>query len=169
MDSVFRQRRERQRVTEATHSTFSTPLFPALLQAIFACLLKTYFLPLEQDLTGEYLPLLWTRKQAFEWLEQGKKTIDIRKGKPHRGEVAVFESGPKILRLKITKRESGKLRDIVRQDNFSQIIPSATKLEDAVNYVHSLYGCDDDVFTAYYVASNNAITNENCGKLQSKV
>ena len=97
------------------------------------------------------MPLLRTKKEAFEWLKEGKKTIDIRKGKPHRGETAVFEAGPYVLRLRIVRKESGRLVDLVRLDNFKQIIPSARTLEDAVDYLRRLYGECEGIFTAYYV------------------
>ena len=97
------------------------------------------------------MPLFLTKKEVFEWLKLGKKTIDIRKGNPHRGEVAVFQSGPNVLRLKIVKKESGRLTDIVRSDNCRLVIPSAKGLGDAIVYLRKLYGVYDGVFTAYYV------------------
>jgi ASC-1-like (ASCH) protein len=98
------------------------------------------------------LQLFFTRKEAFEWLKTGKKTIDIRKGTPHRGEVAVFQAGRKVLRMNIVKKEMGRLREVVRSDNYRLIVPSAVALDDAVAYLHELYGGgDDDVFTAYYI------------------
>ena len=98
------------------------------------------------------MPLFLTKKEVFKWLKLGKKTIDIRKGNPHRGEVAVFQSGPNVLKLKIVKKESGRLTDIVRSDNCRLVIPSAKGLGDAIVYLRKLYGVYDDVvFTAYYV------------------
>ena len=98
------------------------------------------------------MPLLYARKEVFEWLKQGKKTIDVRKGSPRLGEIAVFQSGPNILRLKIVKKESGQLMDILRLDNYRAVIPSAMQLGDAVDYLRGIYGVYDGVFTAYYVA-----------------
>ena len=98
------------------------------------------------------LPLLYARKEVFNWLKQGKKTIDIRKGKPLRGENIVFQSGPHTLRVKIVKIESGRLDEILRLDNYKQVIPSAAGLCDAVDYLGFIYGVCDGVFTAYYVA-----------------
>ncbi len=97
------------------------------------------------------MPLLRTKKEVFEWLLQGKKTIDIRKGKPRRGEIAVFEAGPHVLRLRITGRESGNLIDLVHEDNFRQVIPTAQTLEEAIGYLRRIYGDWEGVFTAYFV------------------
>ncbi len=102
---------------------------------------------------AQHLPLFFAKKEVFQWLSQGQKTIDVRKGNPKPGEIAVFQSGPRILRLKIVKKECGKLADILRLDNFKAVIPSAVVLEDAVGYLKEIYGFDGGAFTAYYVVS----------------
>ncbi len=111
------------------------------------------------------MPLLRTKKEVFEWLREGKKTIDIRKGNSQRGEIAVFEAGPHVLRLKIVRKQSGILTDLVRLDNYRQVIPSAGTLEDAIDYLRRLYGDCDGVFTAYYVEKPKELpVNGGCGK-----
>jgi ASC-1-like (ASCH) protein len=97
------------------------------------------------------LPFFYARKEVFEWLKSGQKTIEVRKGNPQQGEFAVFQSGPQILRLKILNRESGSLDEVLRSDNFRLIIPSAAILGDAVGYLRGLYVGYDGVFTAYYL------------------
>ncbi len=99
------------------------------------------------------LPVFRTKKEAFEWLKTGKKTIDVRKGKSLRGETAVFLSGRNVLRLKITGRKTGVLEEVVRLDNYSLIIPSAATLEGAVAYLRQIYHGYNGVFTAYYVVA----------------
>lgn len=97
------------------------------------------------------LPLFLAKKEVFDWLAQGKKTIDIRKGTPKPGQIAIFQSGHRALRLKIVKTESGQLSEILRLDNFKAVIPSAVELGDAVGYLLGIYAVVDGVFTAYYV------------------
>ncbi len=97
------------------------------------------------------LPLFMTKKEVFQWLKQGKKTIDIRKGKPRRGAIAVFQSGPHAVRFKIVGAQTGSLAEVVRQDNFLRVIPSADDLGDAFVYLRRLYAGYDGVFTAYYI------------------
>jgi ASC-1-like (ASCH) protein len=105
------------------------------------------------------MPLLFTKREMFEWLKIGKKTIDIRKGKPRTGEIAVFQSGRNILRLKIIKKETGKLTEVLRSDNYRFALPSIMTLDDAFAYLHRLYeGYDDGVFTAYYCAPEEQST-----------
>ena len=98
------------------------------------------------------MPVFRTKKEAFEWLKTGEKTVDVRKGDPCRGEIAVYLSGRKVLRMKITKREMGRLEEVVRSDNYRLVIPSAVTVESAVAYLRQLYDGYDGVFTAYYVA-----------------
>ncbi len=98
------------------------------------------------------MPLFRTKKEPFEWLKSGKKPIDVRKGSPKYGEVAVYLSGRNVLRMKILKKQTGKLTEVVRSDNFWLIIPSALVLDDAISYLLRFYAGYEDVFTAYYIA-----------------
>ncbi len=98
------------------------------------------------------MTMFLAKKEVFQWLKEGKKTIDVRKGKPRPGEVAVFTSGPHVLKMRIVGVRCGKLGEVVREDNFRQVIPSAANLEDALGYVRGFYGGYDGVFTAYTVA-----------------
>ena len=97
------------------------------------------------------MPLFRAKKEIFEWIKQGRKTIDIRKGKPHRGEIAFFQSGPHSIKMKIIRKETGQLTDVVRQDNFRSVIPVAIDLGEAVAYLCGIYGDGGGVFTAYYL------------------
>ena len=97
------------------------------------------------------MPIFRTKKEAFQWLISGKKTVDVRKGNSFRGEFAVYLSGRNVLKMKITKRETGRLEEVVRSDNYRLVIPSALILTDALAYLRGLYLGYDGVFSAYYV------------------
>jgi ASC-1-like (ASCH) protein len=97
------------------------------------------------------LPVFLAKKEVFDWLLQGKKTIDVRKGRLIEGDTAVFISGPRKLTLRIVATQSGALTDVVRADNFRLVIPSAASLREALDYFRGLYGVCDGVFTAYSV------------------
>jgi ASC-1-like (ASCH) protein len=97
------------------------------------------------------MPVFRTKKEAFQWLESGQKTIDVRKGNPFKGENAVYISGKKVLRLRIAKTEQGSLTEILREDNFQRIIPSALTLEDAAAYLLRLHPGFNGSYTAYHV------------------
>lgn len=97
------------------------------------------------------LPLFWAKKEVFTWLKTGTKTIDVRKGGPRTGNVAFFQSGSNHLELFIVKKETGLLNEVIRQDNFKLIIPTAVTLKEAIDYLQMIYGSDAGVFTAYYL------------------
>ena len=48
--------------------------------------------------------------------------------------------GVRFLRMRIVKKETGRLLDVVRSDNFRSVIPSAIVVDDAMNYLRGLYG-----------------------------
>jgi len=98
------------------------------------------------------LPVFRTKKEPFEWLKIGKKTIDVRKGEPLRGEIAVFLSGRNVLRMKITKRETGRINEVLRADNFRLVVPSAVTIEEAIVYLARLYDGYLGIYAAYHVA-----------------
>ncbi len=101
------------------------------------------------------MPLLWVRKEIYHWLVEGKKTIDVRRGEPRAGDIAVFQCGPLNLRIQILKRETGLLEEIITAENFRQVIPIAEDRNAALTYLRELYAEGSGVFTAYYLALKN--------------
>jgi ASC-1-like (ASCH) protein len=97
------------------------------------------------------LPSFLAKKEIFEWLKQGKKTIDVRKGNPQYGGNVLFVCGPYRLAMRIVDIQSGQLTDLIRQDNFRQVIPSAQSVDDALAYLRRIYDDCDGIFTAYNV------------------
>ena len=53
------------------------------------------------------------KKEVFEWTQTGQKSVELRRGKAKKGDVAVFQCGRNILRRKIVKREEGDLIDVL--------------------------------------------------------
>ena len=66
------------------------------------------------------------------------------------GDVAVFQCGMEFLKRKIIKGEEGYLTDVLRKDNYRNIISSANTLKEANNYIKKLYGTTEEAFTGYY-------------------
>jgi len=62
------------------------------------------------------MPLFLVKKEVFEWIKSGNKTIELRKGKAKKGDVAVFQCGRNIIRRKIIRKEEGILKDVLRED-----------------------------------------------------
>jgi len=50
----------------------------------------------------------------------------------------------------IEQKEEGKLIEVLRKDNYKDIIPSAHNLEDAIKFMEKLYETIEGIFTAYY-------------------
>ena len=94
-------------------------------------------------------PLFMVKKEVFEWIKTGKKTIELRKGKAKAGDQAVFQCGSKILRGKIIRKEEGSLPRLLQSLNFKEIIPTANSVREAKAYIEKLYETTDGTFTAY--------------------
>jgi len=97
------------------------------------------------------VPLFPAKREVFAWIKDGKKTIDVRKGKARRGEVAVFQFGRNCLRRRIIKKETGRLTDVIKADNYRSIIPTAKSLQEAQDYLRGIYEEFNGLFTAYYL------------------
>jgi len=94
-------------------------------------------------------PLFMVKKEVFEWIKTGQKTIELRKGKAKAGDHAVFQCGRSILRGEIISKNEGMLSTLLRNLDFKEVIPSANSIEEAIAYIRKLYGTPDGTFTAY--------------------
>ena len=101
------------------------------------------------------ISLFMVKKEVFEWVRTGQKTIELRRGKAKEGDNAVFQSGRKILRGKIVKKEEGSLTDVLKQDNYKDIIPIAHSLEEAIAYLKNLYGTIDGILLPTHLSCDS--------------
>jgi len=97
-------------------------------------------------------PLFMVKKEVFEWVKTGQKTIELRRGKAKAGDRAIFQCGRNILRGIIISKDEGNLLALLRNLNFKDIIPTANSIEEATAYIKKLYGTIDGTFTAYRFA-----------------
>jgi ASC-1-like (ASCH) protein len=97
------------------------------------------------------MPLLRTKREYFEWVKSGVKTIDLRRGKPKGGDVAVFLCGREVLRKKILSKKTGKLEEVLTEENYRQIVPDSKSVAEALERIRLLYGATDGEFTTYQV------------------
>jgi len=79
------------------------------------------------------MPLFMVKKEVFEWIRTGQKTIELTRGRTREGDKAVFQCG----------------RNALRQDNYKNIIPSAQSLEEAVTYLIGLCGMAEGRFATF--------------------
>jgi len=97
-------------------------------------------------------PLFMVKKEVFEWIKTGQKTIELRKGKAKAGDQAVFQCGRNILKRKIISKDEGNLSTLLHNLNFKEIIPTANSIHETIAYIKKLYGTTDGTFTAYQFA-----------------
>ena len=95
------------------------------------------------------MPLFMVRREVFEWVQHGLKTVELRKGKAKAGEQAVFQCGRDIVRARITEKREGSLPSLLRSFPCDQIIPTARSVEEAEAYIRGLYGATGGTFAAY--------------------
>jgi len=100
------------------------------------------------------MPLFMVKKEVYEWINNGQKTIELRKGTPKQGDSAVFQCGRKILRGRIVRKEKGNLAEVLREDNYKKVIPSANSLQGAIDFIKKLYGTIEGTFTVYSFVLN---------------
>jgi len=61
------------------------------------------------------------KKEVFEWIKTGKKTIELRKGKAKSGDQAVFQCGRNIPRGKIPRKDEGNLLTLLHNLNWKNV------------------------------------------------
>jgi hypothetical protein len=50
------------------------------------------------------MPLFIVKKEVFEWMRTGLKTVEIRKGRAKAGERAIFQCRRSVIKRRIIKR-----------------------------------------------------------------
>jgi len=96
------------------------------------------------------MPAFLTKKQVFEWIKTGEKTIELRRGKSQNGDSIAFLNGQKqFVKGRILRKREGKLEDVLNTATYRKIIPTAKSLDEALAFVKQLYPSTDGTFTAY--------------------
>jgi ASC-1-like (ASCH) protein len=90
------------------------------------------------------------KRETYEWITAGRKTIELRKGKAKKGEKATFLSGRKqMAKGRITRKQEGSLPDLLTLANYQNVVPSARTLGEAMEYIRRMYNSTEGTFTAY--------------------
>jgi len=95
------------------------------------------------------------KKEVFGWILTEQKNIELRRGGTGQGDKAVFQCGRNILRGIIVKKEECSKTDVLRQNNYKNIIPSANNLEDAITHLKGLCGTVEGRFTTLLKPSHS--------------
>jgi len=96
------------------------------------------------------MPVFRTKKQVYQWIKRGEKTIELRSGKSLNGDNITFLSGRgQTIKARILRRQEGKLEDLLNAATFRKIVPSAKSLDEALTFVREIYPLADGMFTTY--------------------
>ena len=96
------------------------------------------------------VPAFRTKKQVYDWVKTGEKTIELRKGKTQNGSCIAFLNGRKqCVKGRILRKREGKLDEVLNEATYRKIIPTAKTLDEAVAFIKQLYQSTDGIFTAY--------------------
>ncbi|HLN46353.1 MAG TPA: hypothetical protein VK209_11665 [Candidatus Sulfotelmatobacter sp.] len=96
------------------------------------------------------MPTFLTKKQVYEWIKRGDKTIDLRRGKQLKGNTIVFMGGGRqFVRGTIVRKQEGKLQELLNEDTYKKIVPIAKNKDEALVFIKQIYPLTDEVFTAY--------------------
>jgi ASC-1-like (ASCH) protein len=96
------------------------------------------------------MPAFLTKKQVFEWIKTGEKTIELRRGRSQNGDSIAFLNGQReSVKGRILRRREGRLEDVLNAATFRKIIPTAKNLDEAVAFVKHIYKSTDGTFTTY--------------------
>jgi ASC-1-like (ASCH) protein len=90
------------------------------------------------------------KKQVYDWIKTGEKTIELRKGKNQRGSCITFLNGRKqCVKGVILRKREGKLDEVLNETTFKKIVPTAKTLDEAMEFIKQLYHSTEGTFTAY--------------------
>ncbi len=96
------------------------------------------------------MPTFLTKKQVYEWIRRGDKTIDLRRGKQRSGDTIVFVSGNRqYIKARILRKQQGSFQELLNEDTYKKIVPTAKNLDEAVIFIKQIYPSTDEIFTAY--------------------
>ena len=96
------------------------------------------------------VPAFRAKKQVYDWVRTGQKTIELRKGKTQNGSCITFLNGrSQCVKGRILRKLEGKLDEVLNETTYRKIIPNAKTLDEAVEFIRQLYKSTEGTFTAY--------------------
>jgi ASC-1-like (ASCH) protein len=90
------------------------------------------------------------KKQVYEWIRSGEKTIELRSGKSVNGDSITFLNGRgQTVKARILRKQEGRLEDVLNAVTYRKIVPIAKSLDEALAFVKEIYPLADGTFTTY--------------------
>jgi hypothetical protein len=70
------------------------------------------------------MPAFLTKKEVYEWIRSGEKTIELRSGKSMNGDSITFLNGRRqTVKARILRRQEGKLEELLTAATYRKIVP----------------------------------------------
>ena len=102
------------------------------------------------------MPAFTVRKEPFNWITTGRKSVELRKGKARKGNYATFLSGRRqAVKARIVKKQEGTLTELLNPSTFHNIVPTARNLDEAIEYIKRFYPSLEGTFTAYEIGTRS--------------
>jgi len=96
------------------------------------------------------MPSFRTKKQVYEWIKTGDKTLELRKGKSRKGDAIIFLNGKgRFMKGRILRKREGKLEQLLNSTTYKSIVPTAKSLDEAFAFIRQIYPSSDGTFTTY--------------------
>ncbi len=96
------------------------------------------------------MPTFLTKKEVYDWIRNGEKTIELRSGKPMQGTNITFLNGRRqTVKARILRKQEGKLEELLNIATYSKIVPTAGSLDEAISFVKRIYPMSEGTFTTY--------------------
>ncbi len=96
------------------------------------------------------MPTFLTKKEVYDWIRNGEKTIELRSGKPMQGTNITFLNGRRqTVKARILRKREGKLEELLNVATYRKIVPTAGSLDEAIAFVKGIYPMTEGTFTAY--------------------
>ena len=93
-----------------------------------------------------------SKKRSFRMDQNGKENYRHTQRLRREGDTAYIQSGKDHLKLRIVRKEYGKLEEVITQQNYKLVIPTAKTVQDAIDYLQDIYGKQyGGTYTAYYL------------------
>jgi ASC-1-like (ASCH) protein len=96
------------------------------------------------------VPVFRIKKQVYNWIKSGEKTIELRRGISRHGDSILFLGGRgESIKVHILKKQEGKLEDLLNRTTYSKIVPPAKNLDEAFEFIKNIYPFTEGTFTTY--------------------
>lgn len=96
------------------------------------------------------MPMFRVKKEVYEWIKNGDKTIELRRGTSRKGDAVTILNGKgKFMKGRILRKQEGKIDDLLNMATYKRIVPTAKNIDEALTFIRQIYPSLDGTFTTY--------------------